>query len=54
VYNVKWSADGRRALSGSHDKSVRLWDVEDGRCLQVFEGPALYEAMLSLPGFAFA
>ena len=30
VRSVAWSADGRRALSGSGDKTVRLWDVETG------------------------
>jgi small GTP-binding protein len=28
----------RQALSGSYDKTLRLWDVETGRCLRVFEG----------------
>jgi WD40 repeat protein len=27
-----------RALSGSSDNAVRLWDVETGRCLRVLEG----------------
>ncbi|MDA2935571.1 WD40 repeat domain-containing protein [Acidobacteria bacterium AH-259-D05] len=30
VTSVAFSADGRRALSGSSDKTVRLWDVRDG------------------------
>ena len=38
VWSVAWSADQRRALSGSDDKTVRLWDVETGRCLRVLEG----------------
>ena len=38
VLSVAWSADQRRALSGSDDKTVRLWDVETGRCLRVLEG----------------
>jgi WD40 repeat protein len=33
------SADGRYALSGSEDKTVKLWDVENGRCLHTFKGP---------------
>src|SRR5664280_1570758 len=28
VTDVAWSSDGRRALSGSSDNTVRLWDVE--------------------------
>ena len=38
VRSVAWSADERRALSGSSDNTVRLWDVETGRCLRVLEG----------------
>ena len=30
VRAVAWSADQRRVLSGSDDKTVRLWDVETG------------------------
>jgi small GTP-binding protein len=35
---VALSANQRFALSGSHDKTVRLWDLTSGRCLQVLEG----------------
>jgi small GTP-binding protein len=33
-----FSHDGKRVLTGEDSKTVRLWDVETGRCLHVFEG----------------
>jgi WD40 repeat protein len=33
-----FSPHGKRALTGSVDTTVRLWDVETGRCLRVLEG----------------
>ena len=38
VRSVAWSPDGRRALSGSLDNTVRVWEVESGRTLSVLEG----------------
>jgi len=38
VNSVALSADGRWALSGSDDKTVRLWDVAKGECVRVFQG----------------
>lgn len=38
IRKLAWSADQRTALSASHDGTVRLWDVESGRCLRVLEG----------------
>jgi len=35
---VAWSPDGTRALSGAHDNTLRLWEVNSGRCLRVLEG----------------
>ena len=36
--SVALSADGRWALSGSEDKTLRLWEVASGRCVRTFEG----------------
>lgn len=30
--------DGKRALSGSDDTTLKLWDLETGNCLRTFEG----------------
>jgi tetratricopeptide (TPR) repeat protein len=38
VRSVSWSADGRFALSGSLDQTVRLWETATGHCLRVLQG----------------
>ncbi|MBF0466503.1 MAG: protein kinase [Nitrospirae bacterium] len=40
VTAVGLSADGRIAVSGSLDKTLRLWDTETGTCLKTFTGHA--------------
>ena len=32
--------DGRRLVSGSHDRTLKLWDLDSGNCLHTFEGHA--------------
>ncbi|KAF7376818.1 NB-ARC domain-containing protein [Mycena sanguinolenta] len=38
VYSVAFSPDGARAVSGSTDKTVRIWDVTTGAVLGRMEG----------------
>jgi hypothetical protein len=38
VLGVALSSDGRAALSGSSDQTVRVWDLTSGRCTAVLEG----------------
>ena len=33
-----FAPDGRRLVSGSYDRTLRLWDVDSGECLRVLEG----------------
>jgi WD40 repeat protein len=35
---VAFSPDGRTALSGSYDETVRLWDLATGQTLRTFSG----------------
>ncbi|OAD19320.1 repeat protein, partial [Candidatus Thiomargarita nelsonii] len=35
---VAFSPDGRLALSGSHDDTMKLWDVHSGREIRTFKG----------------
>ena len=38
VNSVALSADGSRVVSGSSDKTVRLWDTATGECLRTLGG----------------
>jgi small GTP-binding protein len=38
VYSIAITADGRRAVSGSGDRTLRVWDVEAGGCVATLEG----------------
>jgi len=48
VTSVCLSADGRRALTGSEDKTLRLWDVATCQCLRAFEGHSQTVSSVSL------
>jgi WD40 repeat protein len=38
ITSVALSPDGRRLVSGSDDKTIRVWDVQTGRELKRFTG----------------
>ncbi len=38
VWSTGFNAAGNWLISGSCDHAIRLWDVETGTCLQIFEG----------------
>jgi WD40 repeat protein len=40
VRAVALSPDGRTVLSGSHDQTIRLWEVASGKQVRQFQGPA--------------
>ncbi|KAI9033246.1 WD40 repeat-like protein [Hyaloraphidium curvatum] len=35
IYDIAWSPDGRHIVSGSIDYKTRIWDVSEGKCIQV-------------------
>jgi small GTP-binding protein len=38
VWAYEFRPDEKRVLTGQDDSTMRLWDLETGRCLRVFEG----------------
>jgi WD40 repeat protein len=52
VESIAFSPDGRYALSGSQDQTVRLWEVATGQQLAVFTGHTgwVYEVAFSPDG----
>ena len=36
--SIKISADGLRAVSSSDDKTIQVWDLEKGECVQIIRG----------------
>ena len=38
VNSVAFSPNGDLLASGSHDETIKLWDVESGKCIFTLEG----------------
>jgi WD40 repeat protein len=38
IYSVAYSSDGLSAVSGSKDKTIRLWNIESGETIKMFQG----------------
>jgi len=48
VISVAFSPDGRYALSGSSDKTLKLWDLAKGKCLHTFTGHNKYVGTVAI------
>jgi WD40 repeat protein/serine/threonine protein kinase len=48
VNAVSISSDGRFALSGSEDWTVKLWEIETGKCLRTFYTPGYNSGVISV------
>ncbi|MEE0961644.1 MAG: hypothetical protein U0L54_03740, partial [Bacteroidales bacterium] len=38
VTSVAYSPDGTKIISGSHDKTIKIWNANTGQCLQTLKG----------------
>lgn len=38
IGRIAWSRDGRYLASPSEDKTIRIWDVQQGECVAILEG----------------
>lgn len=48
IKSVSVTADGRRAVSGSADKTLKVWDLESGACVRTLEGHSEWVTSVSV------
>jgi WD40 repeat protein len=53
VWSVAFASDGRRVLSGSWDKTARIWDAQTGQVLHTHRQSHLSESTTTGVPFAF-
>ena len=54
ILSIAFSADGKYALSGSEDKSIKLWELTDGKLLKSWEPYRDEVGMALIYGVGFA
>ncbi|ETO15679.1 WD repeat-containing protein [Reticulomyxa filosa] len=52
VSSIRFSADGHKIVSASFDKTIRIWNIESGKQLQIFYGhtAVIYSVRFSTDG----
>ncbi|KFA81064.1 hypothetical protein S40288_09832 [Stachybotrys chartarum IBT 40288] len=50
VYSVAFSGDGRQVVSGSGDKTVRIWDATTGECVRTLKGHSSWVTSVAFSG----
>ena len=45
--SASFSPDGTKVVTGSHDRTVRIWDAVTGECEQTLEGHSSYVSSAS-------
>src|SRR4051794_19301754 len=46
VYAVAFSPDGKYAVTGSFDKTIKLWEAATGKEIKTFDGPAGHQNLV--------
>lgn len=52
VYSVAFAPDGKRIVTGSFDRSVKLWDAATGKELRTFAGKAGHQNLVTSVAFS--